>query len=88
VVLADAHYPGWRASTNGRETPLLRADHLFRAVAVDAGETRVSFHYTAPRLRQGLWIASATAAAGTFLAFFAIRHPSGKNEKSASNVPV
>jgi hypothetical protein len=86
VVLADAHYPGWRAYANGREAPLLRADHLFRAVAVDAGETRVSFRYTAPRFRQGLWIASATVA-GTALSIFSIRHPRGENRKNRKDRP-
>ena len=37
VVLVDGHDPGWRASVDGRPSPLLRANVAFRAVAVSAG---------------------------------------------------
>jgi uncharacterized membrane protein YfhO len=45
LVLTDAHYPGWRALTDGLETPIYRADLLFRAVYLPAGQHRVEFIY-------------------------------------------
>jgi len=51
LVLADAWYPGWNAdfwagSRERRPAEVLRANYAFRAVAVDAGEQCVDFHYT------------------------------------------
>lgn len=45
VVLTDAYYPGWVASLDGAETPILRANSLFRAVEVAPGEHTVVFRY-------------------------------------------
>ncbi len=45
LVLTDAWYPGWEASVNGEPTPILRADVMFRAVPVPAGESKVAFAY-------------------------------------------
>ena len=39
------HYPGWIAELDGRQTPILRADVLFRAVEVPAGRHTVVFRY-------------------------------------------
>ena len=38
-------YPGWVAEIDGQEVPVLRADHLFRAVEVPAGSRRIIFTY-------------------------------------------
>ncbi len=45
LVLTDAHYPGWRALIDGVETPIYRANLLFRAVYLPAGQHRVEFIY-------------------------------------------
>jgi hypothetical protein len=45
LVLADADYPGWRASVDGRDHPILRANHAMRAVPLGAGEHEVRFRY-------------------------------------------
>ncbi|MGQ9888318.1 MAG: YfhO family protein, partial [Aggregatilineales bacterium] len=45
LLLADAWYPGWRAEVNGQPAPIYRADAMFRAVNVPAGESRVVFAY-------------------------------------------
>ena len=57
LVLTDTHYPGWRAEVNGAAARNLRADYLFRAVALDSGEHRVVFRY-APRWRFLAWALS------------------------------
>jgi uncharacterized membrane protein YfhO len=45
VVVSDVWYPGWRVTVNEQETEILRANYLFRAVAVPAGESQVIFSY-------------------------------------------
>jgi Bacterial membrane protein YfhO len=45
LVTSDAYYPGWRASIDGRDVPLYRADYAIRGVMVPAGEHTVRFDY-------------------------------------------
>ncbi len=60
LVLTDVHYPGWRATVDGRPVPLYRANFAFRAVSVPDGQHTVRFEYR-PR-SAGIGIAvSATA---------------------------
>ena len=63
LVLTDAYYPGWTVEVDGRPAPLLRADLYFRAVALDAGEHRVTFRFQPATVRWGLAI-SLTAWLG------------------------
>jgi hypothetical protein len=67
VVLVDAYDPGWRASVDGREAPLLRANIAFRAVAVPAGRHAVELVYRPRSLLAGL----AVSGAATLLALAA-----------------
>jgi hypothetical protein len=45
LVVTDLFYPGWIAEEGGRRLEILRADGLFRAVALPAGSHRVTFRY-------------------------------------------
>ena len=56
LVLADMAAPGWSATVDGRDVPLLTADLVLRAVAVPAGEHTVAFRYRDPSVRAGLTV--------------------------------
>jgi hypothetical protein len=63
LVLTDTWYPGWRATRDGRELEVFRANGLFRAVRVPAGASRVRFEYQPESLRWGLALSAASLAA-------------------------
>jgi hypothetical protein len=48
LVLADTWYPGWQATVDGVPTEILRANHAFRAVRLEAGEHTVEMAYRPP----------------------------------------
>jgi hypothetical protein len=61
LVLTDVHFPGWRASVDGREVPIERVNYLQRGVQVDAGAHKVEFEYEPASWRIG-WILSLLGA--------------------------
>lgn len=63
LYLADQHAPGWEASVNGTTAEILRANHAFRAVAVPAGRSTVSFRYRPRSLLVGAALTLLTLAA-------------------------
>lgn len=60
VVVNEAWDAGWRATVDGRETPVLRANYLMRAVRVGAGRHRVAMVF-APRSDRPLRALAAMA---------------------------
>ena len=52
VVLNDPYHPWWFAAVDGADAPVLRANVLFRAVAVPAGRHTVRFEF---RPLAGAW---------------------------------
>jgi hypothetical protein len=53
LVVLDNYFPAWKAFVDGREVPVHRANHTFRAIAVPAGEHTVTFRYDPGELRTG-----------------------------------
>jgi hypothetical protein len=54
LFLADLAYPGWKAYVDGQETPIYRANYLFRSVFVPTGQHTVEFVYRPRSFRLGL----------------------------------
>jgi len=54
LLLADLWAPGWRVAVDGEPAPLLRADLILRAVALDAGVHEIRFAYRDRALTRGL----------------------------------
>jgi hypothetical protein len=59
VVVADAFAPGWDAILDGRTVPILRADGLFRAVAVAVGQHELEMVYRPAEVRAGMGLSLA-----------------------------
>jgi hypothetical protein len=62
LVLNDSLYPGWEATLDGVETPLLLANTAFRAVPVPAGEHVVEMRYRPRTFELGLALSGITIA--------------------------
>ncbi len=60
LVLTDTFYPGWIATVDGRESEILHANYLFRAIAVPAGTHSVRFTYNPLSLKIG-WLLALSA---------------------------
>lgn len=62
LVLADNWYPAWKAKVDGRQVPVLRANHTLRAVPVGGGEHEVEVYYDIGALMLPLTISLASLA--------------------------
>jgi hypothetical protein len=69
LVLAENHYPGWRAYVDGESAGVLRVDYNLRGVFVPAGAHEVRFVYRPKSALIGLAISLLAAAALAFVAF-------------------
>jgi hypothetical protein len=59
LVVADAWFPGWRASVDGAIVPLYRINGFLRGVALPAGAHRVRLEYEPPGWRVGTAVSRA-----------------------------
>jgi uncharacterized membrane protein YfhO len=62
LLLSEVWYPGWRASVDGRDAPVLRADWCLRAVPLAAGKHEVIVEFSPSSFSAGAWISTATLA--------------------------
>ncbi len=60
LILSEIFYPGWEASVDGKESPILLADYLLRGIALPAGQHRIEMSYRAPAARVGAVISAFT----------------------------
>jgi uncharacterized membrane protein YfhO len=60
VVVSELYYPGWRATMDGIDTPIYRADHALRAVLVPAGRHSVEMVFDPLSFRVGAIISLVT----------------------------
>ena len=62
LVLSEMYFPGWRAFVGGVETEIHRANYLFRAIVVPAGEHRLEFVYRPRSGAAGLTVSTISLA--------------------------
>jgi hypothetical protein len=81
LVLSDVWFPGWVCRVDGREVPVYRANHVFRAVALPAGATQAVFTFEPRSYRIGWWVSCVTliglAVIGVGRLVLALRAASG-----------
>ncbi|MBV9545870.1 MAG: hypothetical protein JOY61_15980, partial [Chloroflexi bacterium] len=53
LLQREAWYPGWRVRVDGLDTPMLRADLLFRAVPLPEGEHDVTIYFDSASFDRG-----------------------------------
>jgi hypothetical protein len=63
LVVSEAYYPGWRATVDGAEVPLHRANLMMRAVELPAGRHEIRLEFRPASVRIGAWISVAGLAA-------------------------
>jgi uncharacterized membrane protein YfhO len=64
LVLTESMFPGWQASIDGAAAPIVRANALFMAVLVPAGDHEVVFEYSPASVALGQWVTQTVAAVG------------------------
>lgn len=75
LVLTDLHYPGWKATVDGRPTDIERVDYLMRGVRVPAGTHDIRFTYVPASFRAGWLLSLAGLALVGFLLVTGRRRP-------------
>jgi len=62
LVISDSWAAGWRCTVDGRESPILRANYLHRAVELPAGDHEITLTYVPPGLRTGAFVSIGAIA--------------------------
>ncbi|MDZ4858789.1 MAG: YfhO family protein [Candidatus Hydrogenedentes bacterium] len=73
LVLADAYYPGWKATIDGKPANIFPVYHAFRGVFLEGGPHRVEFTYHPASFRIGLVVSSLTLVAMLVFALVLLR---------------
>jgi uncharacterized membrane protein YfhO len=60
LVLSEVFYPGWQATVDGKEVPVLCGNYLFRVVPVGAGTHEVVLRFVSWPFRVGAAISLLT----------------------------
>ncbi|HKH44610.1 MAG TPA: YfhO family protein [Thermoanaerobaculia bacterium] len=61
LYCSETYSAGWSAKVNGRDVPIVAANHAFRAVRLSPGPGEVELWYWPPGLTAGLWLSGLGA---------------------------
>jgi hypothetical protein len=67
LVSSEPYYPGWTASANGRAATILPANHAFRGLPLEAGQSRIVMSYWPDTLTIGILIEILALIAAGYL---------------------
>ncbi len=77
LLFTDSFYPGWKATVDGKEVPILAANNAFKAIVVPAGTSEVRFAFNSIRTMAGL----ALAGVALLLVVLAAAFPVWRNRR-------
>lgn len=60
LVLSEIFYPGWQATVDGKEVPVLRGNYIFRVIPLKEGENDVFLYFVSWPFRFGVIISLLT----------------------------
>ncbi len=72
LVLTDTYFPGWNASIDGKQVPILKANYTFKAVKIPAGVHTVTFSYQPSSFSTGLTL-TIMGVVGFFIMLFIVK---------------
>jgi hypothetical protein len=87
LVLSEVWYPGWRATVNGEDAPVLRANHALRAVPVPAGESTVRLWFAPSSWRWGVILFGVGLVALLGMVVVYVRNRNFKRRRSSGEKP-
>jgi hypothetical protein len=62
LFLSEMFYPGWQATVNGEEVPILRGNYLFRVIPLEQGDHDVVLRFVSWPFLSGLAVSLLTLA--------------------------
>jgi hypothetical protein len=85
IVLNEVFWPGdFRATVNGRKTPVLRLNHTFKGLTVDGpGDYRITFRYVPKNWPRSLALCATGAVLLALSLFWVLRRPTAARVTSA-----
>ncbi|MEP7288415.1 MAG: YfhO family protein [Chloroflexota bacterium] len=75
LILSDQYYPGWNATIDGKPVDIYRADTVFRAVCVPAGDHTVRYEFRPLSLFMGIVVSAVGWVVLCAVALFVRRRP-------------
>lgn len=70
LFIADTWYPGWKAKLDGQPIEIKRADYVFMAVPVPAGDHQIELEFQGDAFIAGLWLTVSGFCMTIILGFF------------------
>jgi len=58
LVLLDSYFPGWTVTVDGEASPILQANHFYRAVQLGPGDHTLEFDYFPEGFKEGLIVST------------------------------
>ncbi|MDO8659106.1 MAG: YfhO family protein [Candidatus Parcubacteria bacterium] len=83
LFLAENYDKGWKASVDGKNVPILRANYTFRAVEISNGKHNVKFWYDPWSFRLGVYLATG-GLVGIFVTLFLISRNTNRLKSASS----
>ncbi|MGK0171709.1 MAG: putative membrane protein YfhO, partial [Gammaproteobacteria bacterium] len=86
LLINESYLPRWRATVNGQDVPVLRANARFMAVPLPKGEFRAIVTFSVDSWRSGLAVSTLGVGAIAALLIFGWRRNLNRQRTHRSNI--